>query len=81
MSHMRAFVIEQFAKTLQKPSISVELKSVLSLLFEIMALTWINKFGGDFVRFGGFQVFNNNRLSALLFVNYFVHFRKKILLR
>ncbi len=56
MSHMRAFVMDQFAKALQKSTISLELKSVLTLLFQIMALTWINKFGGDFARFGGLQV-------------------------
>ena len=71
MSHMRAFVIDQFAKTLQKPTISVQLKSVLSLLFEIMALSWINKFGGDFVRFGGFQVFKKIALSISLSIKNF----------
>jgi len=56
MSHMRAFVIQQYAKTLQRSDISSPLKCVLSTLFEIMALTWINRHSGDFVRFGGLQV-------------------------
>ena len=69
MAHIRAFVIEQFANVLVKPDqisdlkftqpihkISEPVKLILTQLFQIQAIFWILKFGGDFVRHAGLKV-------------------------
>ena len=72
MSHIRAFVIEQFANVLISPgpisepsklkftqpiqSISEPVKQILLQLFQVQAIFWILKYGGDFVRHAALKV-------------------------
>ncbi len=75
MSHMRAFVVEQFCNVIVVDSqpksaqpvktMSEPVKTILGKLFEVQAVSWMLKFSGDFMRFAGLkvaseQLFNNH---------------------
>ena len=85
MSHIRAFVIEQFANVLIKPdpisepsklkftqpiqSISEPVKQILTQLFQVQAIFWILKYGGDFVRHARLKVSHKSIKSGLNPIN------------
>ena len=80
MSHIRAFVVEQFANVLITPDpisepsrlkftqpikpISEPVKQILLQLFQVQAIFWILKYGGDFVRHAGLKVSHESLKSG-----------------
>ena len=57
LSHIRAFVIEQYADVLMtNERMSQPIKNILTQLFQILAISWMMKFSGDFMRHSQLKV-------------------------
>ena len=63
MAHVRYFVIAENSRALYTTKMSSEVKNILTKLFHVMAIYWIQKYSGDFQLFGHLTVEHLNLLD------------------
>ena len=74
MAHTRYFVMSEHALALASLDMSKPVKKIMTQMYQIMAISWISKYSGDFQIHAGLTLEDLNYLNQRL-VNYLAEIR------